>query len=388
MMSTSRLPERAERRRLGRALEISAFRSRWARAVTRAPARISFETRFPLTTTTRRRMGERRNMEITTRTCIVFFLYAVSIGCHRDENGAQPSASAAPPPVASEKPAPSAEAAPRASSAAVRAHGRARRDGLDPLTILLHTTSELTLSAAQQTTMDALEAQQERSTTETRTALTKLRQDLAAGVATGTLDNAQLKTDESAVEEALKARAASEASALNALHAALDTVERKTVLDLTRARLPMLTGSGATPGTMPDAGRGEGWADPRRRLESWTSDLDLEPEQKSRATTALAKLSDDAARTAQAQRDERRKRMETLLTAFSQDLFDAKTALPPAKSSPQFDIARQDVTFVTQLLPTLHPIQRDKLARNVQRAAARTPRTEGSSDEAPDPAAR
>lgn len=326
-------------------------------------------------------------MQIEKRAWALVVLYAMAMGCHREENGGKPSASAepsaAPPPVAKET-ASNAQPPPVASNVAARAHGRARREGFDPLTILMRAASELTLSEAQKTTMDALEAMQEKSATETRNEVTKLRQDLASGVAAGTLDNAQLKADEGAVEQALTARAASDADALNSLHSLLDTVERKTVVDLTRARLPMLAG----PGGMPDGGRGEGWADPRRRLESWTSDLDLEPDQKSRATTTLAKLSDDATRGAQAQRDERRKRMEALLAAFSQDVFDAKTALPPPKSSPQLDIARQDVAFVTQLLPALHPIQRDKLARTVQRTATRTPRAEGSSDEAPDPAAR
>jgi len=323
-------------------------------------------------------------MEITARPWTLLFLYAIGAGCHREESGAKPSESAAPPPVAQATASASAQASPPASNAAVRAHGRARREGFDPFTVLLRAASELTLSEAQRTTMDALETQQERSATEVRNALTKLRQDLANGVAAGTLDEAQLKTDQNALEQAQKARAASDADGLNALHAMVDTVERKTVVDLVRARLPMLGGMGGPP----DGGRGEGWADPRRRLESWTSDLDLEPEQKSRATTALAKLSDDSSHAAPTQREERRKRVETLLAAFSQDLFDAKTVLPPPKSNPQLDIARQDVAFVTQLLPALHPIQRDKLARTVQRAATRGPRPEGSIDEAPDPPGR
>jgi hypothetical protein len=327
-------------------------------------------------------MGGRRTMKTRTPVWSLVFLYVVATGCQRDESGTKPAASAAPPPIASEKASSSAQAPVPATSSASRAHGRARREAFDPLSVLLHTTSELTLSQAQKTTMDMLEAQQERGATEARNALTKLRQDLANGVATGTIDNAQLKADESAVEQALQARAASDADALNSLHALLDTVERKTVLDLTRARLPMLAG----PGGAPDAGRGEGWGDPRRRLEAWTSDLDLEPEQKTRATTTLARLGDEASRAAQTQREERRKRIETFLAAFGQDLFDAKTALPPAKSNPQLDVARQEIAFVSQLLPTLHPIQRDKLSRTVQRAATRSPRPEGSSDEATDPA--
>jgi hypothetical protein len=306
---------------------------------------------------------------------------ALAASCKRNDDAGQSQSSPAPS-AASPVSAPSAMDSSVAAAATARAfdaipghgHGRARRDGGDPTSALLHAASELALSQAQKTTLESLDALRERGAAENRTAMDKLQQDLVTGIKAGKLDAAAIKKDEAAIDHVAQARAASDADALNALHSALDTVERRALIDAMRAR-QALWSSG--PNGSPDGGRRDGWgADFRKkRFEPLTSQLDLDSTQQGRVAAVSEKVGGSAA-SFSAERDERRERLDRVLSAFGEDLFDAKTVMAPAQMQPSIESAHQQVAFVSQVLSILRPDQRETFARNVEPSTARPPRPE------------
>ena len=69
-----------------------------------------------------------------------------------------------------------------------------------------------------------------------------------------------------------------------------------------------------------------------------------------------------------AKKADMKKRMDTLLTAFEADAFDAKKmdmAIMPGKKP--HEMLDKHVQFFTQLLPLLKPEQREKLAASMDR---------------------
>ena len=196
--------------------------------------------------------------------------------------------------------------------------------------------------------------------------------DLIAGAKDGRIDTAKLTTDELALEKEMEAQRDKEADALNQLHGALDATQRKEVTAQIRqwqerrekehpAAAPSASTS-AAPGASQNAAHAEKWE--QRHLERLTKDLDLDPAQQKSVGAILAKSEQTSFESMQA---ERKKHMDALLTAFEGDPFDAKAVIAkemPGKMHERWD---KHVQFLSQLVALLKPIQRDKLAANMEK---------------------
>ncbi|HEY3594612.1 MAG TPA: hypothetical protein VGL13_12085, partial [Polyangiaceae bacterium] len=177
--------------------------------------------------------------------------------------------------------APSASARSPLAEMAERAHGRSRREGGgDPVSFFIRTASEMPQSQAQATTLETLGAEREHMAEEARNATAKLKKDVVAGIHQGKLDAALIKKDETTLDQIAEARAAYDASAVNALHAMLDTVERKTFLDLVHARKDFWPGGNRT-----ESADAPGGPMRPRRLQMLTTDLDLDAVQQAKVDT-------------------------------------------------------------------------------------------------------
>jgi hypothetical protein len=153
-----------------------------------------------------------------------------------------------------------------------------------------------------------------------------------------------------------------DAEALNGLHALLDAGMRKTLTTSVRAKQAAI--DARRPPDNADAGMPE-WT--KRKLDRMTADLSLDPGQQKQVGALLAK-GDDSPAAQIAHREESKKHLETLLTGFEADTFDAKKfdlSMGGAKSP--HEPMEHEVTYLTSLLPILHQDQRDKLA--AQRAS-------------------
>lgn len=192
---------------------------------------------------------------------------------------------------------------------------------------------------------------------------------LAAGVKAGKVDTAKIDAEQSVLDKAAKARQDREADALNRLYATLDATQRNKVVAVVRAeedkRAARMKGR--------DAGAGPNFT--RLRLEGFTRDLELDPDQQKKVDALLPK--DDAKTTAA--REEGKRQLDAVLGGFEQDGFDAKklSADPKKMIRPLDDLTK----FLAQLTPILKPPQREKLAAKLEKAnddhGARSRRTFG-----------
>jgi hypothetical protein len=294
--------------------------------------------------------------------CVIpAFLAGAGIGCQESSSGkAAPSAnvsSAAAPQLAS--------AAPSVVTSKPRARF-ARHGGL--ASGVFHAARDLDLSPAQQDSLEKIETSLKSDDDGVRSAMKAFRADLVTGIRAGKLDAAKLTADDAVVDKAVAEHLSKEAEALDSLRALLDASQRIALVSSVRAKqaeheshMTSWMSAREADGGAPD------WT--KRRLDKLTADLGLDAAQQKQASAVLAKSSDAPnAAAMQARWDERKKRSEAMLTAFAGDTFDAKKldlGVLPGKSA--HEALDHMAAFFTQLVPILHPDQRDKLATSMDR---------------------
>jgi Spy/CpxP family protein refolding chaperone len=260
-------------------------------------------------------------------------------------------------------------AAPSGTPSAPKArghHGFARHAGI--AAGLFHAAQALDLTAVEQEGLAKIETSLRQDDDGVRAATGAFRSDLVAGVRAGKLDTAKLVADEAAVDQANANHLTAEASALESLHALLDAKQRAQVVSSVQARaegrdsrMTAWMDAKAQDGGMADWGA--------RRRDKLTADLGLDASQ-AKQLAALFTRARDIPDTAvlRARWEDRNRRADALLTAFTRDTFDAKTldlSIFPGKSARE--PLEHQTTFVSQLLPLLHADQHDKLAAVLER---------------------
>jgi Spy/CpxP family protein refolding chaperone len=292
---------------------------------------------------------------------IVMTASSMALGCQESSGGstsAAVSASAAPP-------APSASAS---VTAAAKPHRNVRRHG-GIASALFHAANDLPdLSQAQQDSLDKIEATLKSDDDGIRTAMKAFRTDLVAGVRAGKLDTTKLKTDDGGVDKAIADHQSKEADALDSLFALLQPIQRSALVSNIKAKqaereqhmTEWMQGKDADGGTVD-------WT--KKRLDKLTTDLTLDAGQQKQVAAILAKPTDvPNAAGMQARWADRKAKADALLTAFAGESFEAKKldlSVMPGKTA--HDPMDHMVSFYTQLLPILHPDQRDKLATSMDR---------------------
>jgi hypothetical protein len=245
---------------------------------------------------------------------------------------------------------------------------------------------DLDLPAAAQESLNTLETNLKADDENVRAAMKAFRADLVSGVKAGKLDSAKLGEDNGVVDQAIGDHKAKEAEALNSLHGQLDAPQRAALLASVRSKqaereahmMDWMTAKEAN-GAPPD------WT--KKRLDKLTADLALDTSQQSQVAGILGKLNDPPnAAGLQARWAERKARVDALLTAFASDTFDAKQldlSILPGKTA--HEPMQHMVGFATQVLPVLHPDQRDKFAASLDRpfgwAGHGSPEARGPADD-------
>ena len=284
----------------------------------------------------------------TRRTFVWLFPLALAAAaCNGGTEGATPGATNAP--------------GTTAATAAPPHEERGERGGADPTNALLRATDGLQLTDAQKATIHSLEEQLEANERDTGAAFKALRSNLAAQVRAGAIDQARVQADENTAAAALQTHIAKEADTINGLHGALDPSQRKAAVAAVRAKqaghVEAQPGAGTAPPSADEIAK--------KRLDRMTRELGLDAAQQQQVASLLA--AQPAPK--EPHGDERRHRMDALLTAFEADTFDAKTAVPAPPMAPG-DMIREgtdrEVAFLTKLLPILRPDQREKLASGME----------------------
>jgi hypothetical protein len=196
--------------------------------------------------------------------------------------------------------------------------------------------------------------------------------DLATWIKAGKIDAAKAKADYEAIDKAAAAGLAKDGAAISGLHDALPTADRQSLASSVRAR--RAARDRIMPPASPDAG-GPDWT--KVRVDKLTRELTLDvdggqPRKIEQLVATSAKQESPDAGTTETRREENKKRIEALLTAFEADALDVATLpLAPIGQKTPHEGAERAVTFDTALLPLLKQDQRDKLAMHVQRMGGR-----------------
>jgi Spy/CpxP family protein refolding chaperone len=280
------------------------------------------------------------------------------LGCQGQKDAASSASSTA---------ASSATPPQSALSAPPRAHPKfARHGGI--ASALFHGANEIALAKDQQASVDAIEEDLRSDDGVVRAAMKAFRADLVAGVRGGKLDAAKLTSDDGAIDKAISDHQAKEAAALDALHKLLTPAERATLVGAVQSKRAERESHmmGWLNGKESDGGNTD-WV--KRRLDRLTADLALDPQQQKQAAAVLAKPSGPPNGAVLAARwEERKARVDALLTAFAADTFDAKGVdLGTMPGKTPHEAMDRMVEFFTALVPILHPDQRDKLATSLDR---------------------
>jgi Spy/CpxP family protein refolding chaperone len=230
---------------------------------------------------------------------------------------------------------------------------------MGPAGALLRAAFSLDLKPEQKATLDKIAADlRDQPDAGARAEMKEFHSDLVTGVKAGKLDAAKLEAHQAALEKTAKAHHEKEAEALAQLHAALEPEQRKTLASNVRAAEDKRAAR-IKAHERPDAAR---TSPARARLEAFTKDLDLDAEQQKKLQGMLPK--DDG----KDPREEARKQLESTLTAFEKDTFDAKKAeLGDAKARTK-PIGDQ-IKFFAQLVPVLTPAQREKVSSRLERTS-------------------
>ncbi len=285
------------------------------------------------------------------------FPLALLLGCQDSSGGGAPAPSASTPP-------PAASSATAAASAAKPRPMIGRHGGI--ASGLFRAAADLTLTDAQNDSLNQIESSLKADDGGIRTAMKAFRADLLAGVKAGKIDTAKMTADDAVVDKAISDHQDKEAAALDSLYKLLDATQRTTVVAAVRAKQAeretrMANWNKEADGGAPDWGK--------KRLDKLTADLTLDAGQQKQVAAILTKASDPPnAAGMQGRWDDLKKRQDALLTAFASPSFDAKKAdltLLPGKTA--HDPMDHMAAFFTQLLPVLHPDQRDKLAASMDR---------------------
>ena len=96
----------------------------------------------------------------------------------------------------------------------------------------------------------------------------------------------------------------------------------------------------------------------KRRLDRKTAELGLDTAQQEQVAKWLA----EEPRTMRSMYEEKRKRRDTLFTAFESNTFDATAVAPPNMGAEVREHLDRHVAFLSKLVPILRPDQREKLA--------------------------
>jgi Spy/CpxP family protein refolding chaperone len=253
-----------------------------------------------------------------------------------------------------------ANAAPVSPSAAASAPKPAHRfhRGGGMFGMLLRGTRELTLSDTEGDAIGKLDDDLHADDGTRGAELKQLDADVVAGIRAGKVDATKIQADYAAIDTAMQARLAKEATAVNGLYATLDAGQRKQLVDGLRTKQAERDKSMKN---LPDAGGTDLMM--KMRIARLTSDLTLDDAQQKQVSLLVAKLDTPAA--AQARKDAAKQQVDALLTAFGADGFDANKVPPPGKSL--HEGMERDVTFTSQLVPILRPDQREKLATQRER---------------------
>jgi len=193
---------------------------------------------------------------------------------------------------------------------------------------------------------------------------------IAAGIRAGKLDTEKLTAMQTELDKSMQARREKETSALQRLHAALDSAQRKTLVASVRTKQAEREAKfGAR---VSDAGPPKGDEFKKRRMEKLTKELDLDADQQKKVDALMAK---PAAKGPGAEdgRETYKKRMEAVLTAFEADTFDAKKLEDGAPARKMSEGMSEHLQFLNGLLPILKPEQREKMAANMEKGSARRP---------------
>jgi len=199
----------------------------------------------------------------------------------------------------------SAAAASASTATAPKAHAEFGHHGGIAAGIF-RATNDLTLTDAQKASVDKIETSLKADDDGIRTAMKSFRGDLVAGVRAGKLDTAKLTGDDGIVDKAIADHQSKEAAALDSLHSLLTPVQRPALVANIRAK--QADHESHMTEWMQGKGGDGGTVD-------WTKKLDL-------------------------------------------GMMPGKTAHDPMDHM---------VAYYTQLLPILHPDQRDKLATSMDK---------------------
>jgi hypothetical protein len=189
--------------------------------------------------------------------------------------------------------------------------------------------------------------------------------DLVTGIRAGKLDNTKLRADYVSLDKAVAAATAQDAEALDSLQRVLDASQREALADHVRVKraarplLPLSTSDG-------------GIVDLHRvKLDRWSTELGLDDEQEKHVAAVIAKDPMTTA-TVQARRDGWQKRIDTMVSAFVKDSFEARTLdLSSGSGKTPHETDEAQATFIDALLPVLHADQLTKLAVRLERGANR-----------------
>lgn len=300
------------------------------------------------------------------------------VACDNPSSGANAAASAsasAPAassaPVATVDPSAAAAAAANASAAAFMQRGASRRHvGLAG--VLLRGAYEANLTAEQKATLDKLEDGLYSDPANNPWVAHKgFQADLVLFIRASKIDPVKLTADYAAIDKAVLAGQAREADALDGLHAALDATQRQALVDMVKARRAAREAR-ERPQVGPDGGAIDMG---KRKLDRLTLELGLDDTQKKAVAALIAKDTTMTPAAIQARKDAAQKRVDTLLTEFTKDTFDAKKLDVTMGGKTPHDGVERTANFTAGLLTILHPDQREKLAARTERMGSRPGRS-------------
>ncbi len=283
----------------------------------------------------------------------LFLIASLSLACSKDNAGATPAASAAAKPAT---PAPSAatSAAPTAEASA-----KPRRDLRGGVAAtLVNAARTLDLKEPQKDGLGKIE-EKLRAAETPRDEFKQLEAELVLQVKGGKIEAAKLAPKHAAVDKAIEAQKGQELESIASLHALLDGPQRKAVVTTLRAKQAAREERMAQ---RKDDKKDDPAARLKLRLERMTKELDLDAAQQKTVETFLAK---------NAPKDdpmvEAKKHMDALLEAFEKDAFDGKKLDVFGKKGAAGRVEVEE-GLLTQLVPSLKPEQREKLAAKMERS--------------------
>ncbi|MBK6464084.1 MAG: hypothetical protein IPF92_24235 [Myxococcales bacterium] len=176
--------------------------------------------------------------------------------------------------------------------------------------------------------------------------------ELVREVKAGKMEPGKLDPLLASLEKGTKQRRDLEQSGLDALHAALDPAQHKAIVAAIRPRIAVHDAAKApAPDPTADA----------RVVERLAKSLSLDDAQRKQAEAFFPK---GMQQKAEADRDERRKQLETLLAAFEKPTFSARRL--PAPDAKRLRVPFQEqVKLLSQLVPILRPEQHARLAESM-----------------------